>query len=960
MTTYATMRSRPNATSAFWVEMSGIPFRPHDGVATDALLTDAYTTTLTGIAALAPIDQAFPRSIELHTGKGSVGGFTIKLVDVRTPTYPDGWATWLFGADRSSIGRVRLAEDIDIDEGTWTIASGGTLPVVPGCASCPPVEEPPCVQEAYGTAYIGLETIRYVNACVGGTYNSTTLLTSRSAYHSPSLWHRRNPVNLHYPWITDHPTVWAGRIVTLYQTYVEGDGGLAGTTATARAVAHKWRGVLRDVFFDGEFWQLRCDGIDTLLRRKICRKTTEATVGNRITVDDARVTDDDGTLVAVGGMVARIQLVDTDAAVGSQNFNYPIVVTAGHYSPETFVTAINNVLEDGILDTDGGDTFEGTASLSLANGELRISYTTASAAGDVRTFAFDMDADFTPTDDLDNRSRSTAEYWRAFGLADEDAEMHLLTPRENPPTSTTWERTLAVSTDTAVRFHVSPDARKILPLSSGLASSFAVGDAVAVVSDGGVTPCVVTKADATNNYLRVRRIAALSSVATLDHDGSQDSPIVVRRALYAPSNEALAGPATASSTLAVLLSTGLENFNHTDFDFLAEDHGVAFPHRSLEAGAAETESLIDVASFYTFFGEAEGYVDTIRDFIYEPVEAADWLTQRVGFLGGAVVVEDGRLKVKRLRALWSDSIADVTEDEILPGWRVATGEVAGVSAVSYKHGWSYARDEFLRTQEYTSGGDQASSNEQRRVEWEDKGIVVSPGNDYGTQLQELAVSSLTDYGVETWVLSGRTDRVHWELEPGQVVRFSDEGAGDTTSDPRRYHGLPNPDGTRGYTNVPMLVLSNTASPKDGTSDLRLANLRAKRSGLSPSAWIATFTNAGAAVLTCTQNVFAPEGEVDAARFAVGDRVSILAMNGTTAGAAPPNADESGFHITDISGNTITLNTTIHAGWVSGTTKMVLVHNLYQTASQTDNAKKYAHAGDTSGDVGDGGDDCFLW
>jgi hypothetical protein len=142
------------------------------------------------------------------------------------------------------------------------------------------------------------------------------------------------------------------------------------------------------------------------------------------------------------------------------------------------------------------------------------------------------------------------------------------------------------------------------------------------------------------------------------------------------------------------------------------------------------------------------------------------------------------------------------------------------------------------------------------------------------------------------------------------------------------------------------------------------NVRTRRSGYSASAWIESFTNVGAAVLTVSTNCFrAAEDGADGLAFTVVDKVRILRVNPTQAGAEPGiQTSEAGLTIASINaaGTQITLTGVLAVAWVSGVTPMVLVHDPYATANQTDAAKAWAYPGDSSGDIGDGGDPCYTW
>lgn len=203
------------------------------------------------------------------------------------------------------------------------------------------------------------------------------------------------------------------------------------------------------------------------------------------------------------------------------------------------------------------------------------------------------------------------------------------------------------------------------------------------------------------------------------------------------------------------------------------------------------------------------------------------------------------------------------------------------------------------------------------------------------------------------------DRSRFDIEPGITVRFSDEGALDTTNPTRKYKGLPNPNGTRGHADTRMMVLSADKNHEKVDAFVKLLQLSKKRGGFAPSAYVTSWTTiAGvSSTLTCAANVFglAADG-VDASRFTVGDKVRVARIDQLTTAAS----EESGFTITSISSNTIIITPDITEYDHTADPPLILFFNSYATASQTTAAKEWAHVGDSSGDIEDGGDACFDW
>ena len=337
----------------------------------------------------------------------------------------------------------------------------------------------------------------------------------------------------------------------------------------------------------------------------------------------------------------------------------------------------------------------------------------------------------------------------------------------------------------------------------------------------------------------------------------------------------------------------------------------------------------------------------------------EWLVGRMAFLGGYIVVTDGQLRARRgLTPLRSASVAALTRKELMPGRSITTGDAPTTSGVTYRFRYSYRREEFMREGTFVRGS-QTSDDAQHFQEYEDKGIRTTPA-----QVQELATEVLAEFGKENWMWSLRVDRALF-LEPSDVVTFADEGYDKDTNPAAIGRGAPNLDGTRGHTGATaLMVVDATVSHDEQTTELRAIQTRNNRSGYAPSAWVASFTNVTNAVLTCVANFFRDSVDgADAAAFTAGDKVRIIRMNGTQTADAPTTSvqnGEVGLTIASISGNDITLTGTLSGGYTSGVTPIVLTLDKYETASQTAAAQAWCHAGDSSGDIDDGGDDAYQW
>lgn len=956
MSTYAQLAASGSAKAVWWVEVSGLPWSFSDGSITEAnkaaLFTDAYTPTLTFTAGLMPLKESFSRSIELLTGKGTTGGLQLEFTDWTSDTYPSGFFTWLFGGERSNIGRGTLAEDIEIDETAWTLAAGWTLPDGGFAAS--------------QTGYCRLETIVYTVQYNEGS-PTNVLDVTRSAFKSPSITHRVAPDG-RYPVLTDHPTVWSGRIVTLYQTYMDGAGVLAstgGTPATARAAAKKFRGILRDVSWQQtekeDHWSIRCDGIDTLLKRKILRGAARAPVTNTIHVWAGTPSNENPALPAsydaTLAPVLWVELREMDAAAWIINaWDYVVSITAGTYSREDFVLAVNDALEAGLVDhNDSGATWTGTLDVSLDGGELKFHYRTSASARWCVVHMV-MGVNLRPT--------ATGDYWRALGIfaeTDIGGEDRGLSVTVDHPAANTdyYLRIACTEAGVVVMTPWLPTKVAIGHNTQGTTStSFAIDDDVIISSSDGVTLAKVTARTAPGaGTLGTVTVAVQGSlpgnVDSFLHHGTFDEPVEIRSIFYYRTQANL-----YTAVLRLLLSTGSSGFNHATYDTEAEGIGIAFPHLTPSAGANSNDSLIDVSSFIRFFTEAEAYAYSTYDFIIEPEEMLEWLIKRMAFFGGYLVVTNGQLGARRgLTPMKSGSTVTVTRKELLPGRNVTTGQAPTVDGVTYRYNYSYSREEFMREGTFLSGST-ASEDAQNYHEYEDKGI-----RSYDDQIVSLGREVLAEFAGENWLWNFRVDRAIF-VEPSEVLTMADEGYDKASNDAAIGKGAPNIDGTRGHTGTRLMVLESTADHAEQTTAIRAIQTRRNRSGFAASAWISSFTNVGAAVLTCEANVFRPAADgVDAGAFAAGDKVRIVRLNGTQTADAPTTSvqnGEVGLTIASIAGNAITLTGTLSGAYVSGTTPIALTLDKYETASQTTTAQAWCFVGDSSGDIDDGGDPAYEW
>ena len=920
MTSYATLAARSNARQVFWLEISGIPYAFSDGFITEAnkatLFTDSYTSTLTFVAALMPLRTVFAKSIELLSGEGQTGGLDVGLMDVQTAAYPDGLITWLFGGDRLTIVRTKLTADVEMHVGgaghNWTVASSTSFP-------------------DSGTVYCELESASYA------TKTNPTLLNTvtRSKFKSPATAHRDYPGFAVYPDVTDHPTQWHGRIVTLYQNYVDVDGTIAGTAATARAVAYPMRGILRDLSCEENVWTLRCDGIDSLLERKINRAAPHAKASPSVVIPDAG----SGTC----------SVVKVTEELGGNVEMFAPAIAAGTYDLATFLQALNTALET-VTSEWGAAAFDGELTILASEREFSLTYRSGANAKSCSVI-FTLGQNGVPVVGF----FSHYPLWIDLGLIlDYDIEFIDVGPRPGDVVANTLYApvvilrhpfTLDLTRGTVEDLLVTQDAEDS-PIAS-FSTAFG-SDWIIIESSAGKQTAEVVSVTAATRTIRIDTGRTGFFHDTFVHTGTAAEPIRIRRLFMSE-----AGDTLRSVALKLLLSTGVTAYNDATYDTLADGVGIEFPNETINAGVdAGADALIDRPTFDRFFFDIEPLVSaSVREFIDAPVSMREWLVKRLRVLGGYLLVDRGQLTIRHgLFAMPHQGTRVVDRTNTVVGPRsVSRPSRSTIGGVVIKHKYSHATEKYMQNSTFLLGRAEA-------VTIEVGGLSI----DYDQALL-LATDLLLDYGLENPRYSLSVDRSLADIEAGEIVSFSDEGAGDTTSDSRRYHGLPNMDGTRGHAGTRAIVLSARTDWSKGDTELELMQTRRKVGGFSASAWITSHTTAaGKTTLTCAANVFGSSVDgVDASRFAVGDKVLVLAIGPTTT-----ENGEQAFEINSITGNEVALLTAIdvagaNAHFASGQ-PLALVHDEYQTGSQTATAKQWCHIGDASGDVGDTLDDAYQW
>jgi len=901
--TYAQSQAKGNARAVFWMEISGIPYVFSDGLATAAKFGTDYEADLTFKNLLMEPEFSFARSIEILTGKGQTSGFEIKLLDAKGGSEPDGFLTWLlFGKNRSSIARTRLTADVEKHIG--------------GAGHNWAVEDNSDFAES-GYAYCGLETISY--ASTTGTTEFTTV--GRSQYKSPATCHKTAKGQTLYPYVTDHPIEWEGRIVTLFQSYMDANGTLAVSTAGSyREAAHKVRGIISGIAYESGVWTITCKGIETVLDKPLLNNTARS----RVILSRILVTEGNETVCAIAQTTAAHEALE-----------YRVSLDTGEYDLETFFIELNTAIAAGLEDQHGNTNFRGQLSLTLEDNKLSFRFIQDPIEEDNL-----VDARFKFGTEQHGR-----DYWANLGIYSESFN---LTPGD-PPVNiavgsehiTEIERRLPSFDLNMASFEPLRDRPRVAlsdDLDSDPISSYAVGDYVGITSNAGTSFCKILGIGEFGEFIILERATNYTELANeCVHTSTFDSPIWISKIAFALDGQVNVGSKFADPLLQLLLSTGLAGFNHEDYDTFAEGVGIEVPHWSLNAGSdSGSDSLINITAFEEFFRDVEPWINKIFDVFAEPRNAMEYVCQRLAFFGGYLIVENGQLSCRRgLFTMPHQETAAITTNGLLFGNQtIQMGGIQTVKGIQWSVNYDPSFKAFATKYVVTLAD---SKNVDSYIELEDRGIRTTP-----EQMIALGAEILSDFAGVPVVYTVSLDRSFADLEPGSVVSFTDDGK------------IPNPNGTLGHSATRMLVLSAETNFQQATSTVKLLQSFNNRSGYSASGWIESFTGS---TVTLATNFFSKASDgVDASRFGVGDKVRIQRVSPTQAGTEPDaNTAQIGLTVVSISGDDIVLDTpiaTYSGDWVSEETALVLTHDPYQTTGQTAKARAWGWVGDSSGDIGD--------
>lgn len=950
MATFAELKSR-GARKVYWLELDGIKWAFSDDSITQTnkgtLFTDALTPAFVFHTDLRLPRRVDSREIRVLRGDGRTGGFEVEILDAQTTGEPDGFLTWMFGVERASILRTNLTADVSKHAGgvghDWTVGSTA------GFANS-------------GDLWCDLEMVSYTGK--DATHFTTV---SRAQLHSHAAGHKQIASSSQgvaiFPEVTDHPVEWEGRGGVLFVTYMDEDGALAGTPATARSVAHKVRGILKSFHETGGVYTLTFRGIDTLLDRQVMRGAARARVVPKVTaVASGTHEEDPGDLTTSPVM----RLVQEDIG-GANNLTFIARIAPGTYSADRFVELVNQSLSG--ITAIGGGAFSGQVQLTLEGDRLGVFYQTDGAAAkplwaflSVRAFG---------------GGPAASEYWRGIGIVDpvvEDDNRVLVTDDEAPATDTNYwvhyVRRPVVAIDGTMHHSVTvsigsdADDSPIADFSAAVGEDFMVlrssagTQLFAVVSISAVNKTVVLATVFENN----EGVNAIQGpVDGFVHLGSFDEPIWLMRVYYGPFDPGLGvvqSSNIAMSTLPLLLSTGVAAYNDPTYDLLPEGIGIEFPHETPAAGANSTESWVDVASFERFFAEAMTHIVSVNDILIEPMSMREWLVDRVAFLGGYLVVENGQLKVRKGLAVMQHEGVAVTQSEIRSKGNRGVERTFKVTAGGIRHrwGWNWRSDDYNYTWMSLAGSLKAA-NKDNIFEFADKGIVSTMEH-----VERMQLAMTADFGRENPLYTESFDGSLMDLEAGQSVNYSDEGGPDSTDQAPQYIGLPNLQGTRGHSGSRMLVVKAGYSHDRDSCDVRMLQMRRKRGGFAPSGWIESFaTVTGKSELTLSANVFGAAADgADAAWFAANDLVRVVRVNPTLAGADPGvQTQEAGLVVESVTGNVVRLTTTmaVFLPPIAGR-QLAIIYDEY-ASGQRAGAKDFCHVSDNV-DINGTGDEPYDW
>lgn len=934
--TYAQLRDSGVGRVVWWLEISGIPYLySSSSLLTPGKFSDGYTNGLTFLNLLQEPGSIVGKSIDPLSANSRDGGMSIQLVDEALyggsiTARLDGHFTWLFGYERSSILRTYLTADVPLHAGgaghNWAVADSSAFP-------------------ASGKLYRGLETVSYASKADATHFTTVTRAVNRSeeSAHRGFVFGSQTV----YPEVTDHPIEWAGRIVTLFQSYMGPDNSLAGGAAGARAAAKRFRGILREVVTEGKKVTISCDSIDKLLDRKLVRSAPRARLTTRVNVKNAHIwAGDPGDAADMTGAVMTV--FQWDAAGNSESWN--VGVTSGFYTPEGLVNAINLVLNPLPVGQWNARSFYGQLTLVLGADGLLVTFT-ADAGTPCRTQVLFDQA-------LREEAGSTQEYWSAMGF-DSLAGPDGVILNDGFGTS---EYSVVVPRSTVVFWDFGRgEITKVLQLAQGPddspASEFTTAwgqDIVVLESSVGMFYARVVDVSIANNTIELTHANDLGLFVMPNEDliaSTADHPVFVRR-VYLQNT----GPnALKKSAMQLMLSTGLANFNDPTYDLLPEGVGAAIPNRTLTAGIANSEGFVDVEAWERFWTESEIYVqEPIFDVIIEPMSLREWLTRRVAFFNGHIIVDNGAISVRKgLGAARHESRELKFKQESGEGRRDSThkGYARGLH-----YFWEYdTLTQTFKKEAYFSFSHPRAKAEDKWLERQDYGVRATLD-----QIRQLASEALSELSTPGPIITVQANRLLTDIEPGKGLLFSDEGADEASQGFRAHRGLPNRYGTRGHSQTPTLVLGVRGKPGLGMQ-LTLLEGAGKRGGYSPTAWIISFAADTPAVgqcrLTCTAQRFSPTSDgADVTRFQVGEKVMLIRMSAPT-GASRGSGGHTILAI-NAGANTIDLQNN-PAGVTSGQT-LILVHQGFG-ATQPASAKVWAGIGDSSGDIEDVVTElCYKW
>jgi hypothetical protein len=856
----------------YYARITGLPYVFHNaGTLPSSWLTtgnvvisgETYTPSPT---LTVPTDLTIGQKLQPKAGLATSAGMNL--------TFRLG-STWLdliqIQKHRSGSTLSAIAAEVDVNDTSWTVDS------ITGWSNGDDI-------------YAGTETVE-----VNGAPSGTTIPVTRARYgswakHFDATAQTLLDRGVYGGWISDHPLVIKGRVVTLWigtGTRESGTFVPNGSTIESAEDLQAFTGIISDWQVDRKqhLVKLTLRPLDTWLSRKISTKGPRALLG---TNDSGKVVVDDSTnkvAFAIWGSNNAIS-----AAIFS--LTTPLVDSSGTAVPDGVYTYtqvsrfIGDTIEDylnGLTDppdwwTASDYIFGGVAGFT-EDGNLvwRLRYRNDGSQ------RFDLTFQIKPR---------VGTIWRALGYDDN------ISDTQHIPINTSTDLTFEAQRPYPRGYlsSANEDARLYYRGTNGIAFEAdpgyddRAGNNVAGYVRIGETIRQVTAVDA--DYLTLAAGAFIGSKLTEQYQEPEDPPIDVVQVLAWPEVY------TPKAWLyAILGGSGVKGFNDSTYDQDWRGGSAYVPAAYVDKTAFETRAL-----------ELRWYGDRLSAAEEEP--AREFMRGDLILSASAVVGGSNKIKLKDVSPplLTDSSLSVMTLD-------ASTTRTLGASGIGFdlsEHRvendlqilWQWNRgtldyDDEIRQYAIESRGTYGESDTLRILARTQGGpgqeIVVRRGAD------ALQAAFASPYALVDVVIS---NPLWWTVEIGDIVTLSNEVV------PTISNGLSVPSPGRGVTGLTARVWALTKKfPKRGmgarrgtdagTATLLIPNVSdLPGTRWSPAIEVLSVDGTGL-ILTCAANSYSPSGgTADASQLDTNDLIRLRSFDGTTVESRT---------VSGVSGNDVTIN-----------------------------------------------------